>query len=573
MTHAGLGKIALTNGRRAARVIVPLFVSLFFTIPPLLLACQSGSSAKAPKASPTAKTTAKTTDGAFSEKAFRKGQSSYYYYFMSLIGLQSGRPEQADRMLDLALKENPESGFLWSQKAYSLAQKNDWDAALKSAMLGLSKNPGSLDNLVLVGKLHAAQSQPEKAVEYYHKALRMDPKNEEIYNIMAREYLSLARNKEAVAALKRCTVEIPESVSCLYYLATLLKQMGQDDEAVRAFSLIEEQSPGNPRVLESIGEVYLHQKNYKKALEVFGQIKQLNPTDFGSAIRVGLIYYELKEIDKAIAEFQSVAEKFPDSDRLNYFLGLMLLEKKDFDVAFGHFSKVGPASAFYLDAVMRQGLILKDKKKLAEAVAMVDRKLGKAPPSAELYDLQVSFHLLQDDYKGSLALLNEGLSRFKNNQKLLFQRAIVHDKMGAWAEAKKDLVNLVKLYPDNSTALNYLGYSLAEKNEDMDAALEYLNRALKTKPGDGFIMDSLGWWYYRKGNTPKALELLTKAVVIVPDEPTIHEHLGDIYLALKNKRSARSHFETALQLLRKLADRTSEEEKQLKAVTEKLAGF
>jgi tetratricopeptide (TPR) repeat protein len=537
----------------------------------LIAACQGGvdSAGKAPKASGDAQ----IDQGGLSEKAFKKGQSSVYYYFMSLIGLQSGKPEQADRMLDLSLKENPQSGFLWSQKAYSLAQKNDWDAALQSALQGLAKDPKNKDSLILVGKLYAAQSQPEKAVEYYQRALKLDPKNEEIYNIMAREYLSLDRKNDAVASLKHCAAEIPEAVSCLYYLATLLKQLGHDNEAVRTFGLIEAQNPGNIRVLESMGEVYLHQKNYKKALEVFGQIKQLNPTDFGSAIRVGLIYYELKDIDKAIAEFQSVAEMFPDSDRLNYFLGLMLLEKKDLDTAFTRFSKVGPASAFYLDAVMRQGLILKDKKKLSEAIALVDRRLDKAPSSAELYDLKVSFHLLGEDLKGSLAILNEGLGRYKNNQKLLFQRATVHDRLGSWNDAKQDLLLLVKLYPDNATALNYLGYSLADKGEEMQNAFIYLTQALKAKPGDGFIMDSLGWWHYKNGDTPKALELLHKAATIAPDEPTIHEHLGDIYLTLKNKRSARVYFESALKLLRNTQSRTTEEEKQLKAVEEKLAGF
>lgn len=507
------------------------------------------------------------------ERVVAKGRNSYYYYLSSLVSRQMGREEQADQLLDLALVTDQDSPLLWTRRAFTLAQRNQWDKALADAETGLSKKPDDVDALVLVGKLYAAKGEAERALDFYRRALARDRSNEEIYNVMAREYLSLKRVNEAIGSLKSCVAQLPEAMGCIYYLATVLKQVGRDTEAIRYFALMGELNPDNEKILENLGEVYLHQKDLRKALDVYIQLRQLSPGDFSAAIRVALIYFELKETDKAIAEFETLSRAFPGSDRMHYFLGLLYLEKKDLEKSFGHLSAVAPESVFYFDALTRSALILKEQGKLPEAIAFVERKGPHAKPTPELYDLRASFQVLMLNYRRALDILKDGMAKFPESDKLLFQHAVLLDRMDRWDLSRKDLQRLLERNPENATVLNYLGYSLVEKGEDLEQAREYLEKAHKLRPEDAFIADSLGWWFFKNGDINRALQLIGAAARKSEDEATIHEHLGDIYLHLKNKRLARQSYETALRMLRDAKSRSPEEEKQLKAIENKLAEF
>ena len=93
--------------------------------------------------------------------------------------------------------------------------------------------------------------------------------------------------------------------------------------------------------------------------------------------------------------------------------------------------------------------------------------------------------------------------------------------------------DVLKIEPDYPNALNFVGYSWAEKGIKLDEAEIMIKKALSKKPDDGAIIDSLGWVYYKKGNYQLALTELLKANQLVPDDPTIAEHIGDTYVSLK----------------------------------------
>jgi Flp pilus assembly protein TadD len=100
--------------------------------------------------------------------------------------------------------------------------------------------------------------------------------------------------------------------------------------------------------------------------------------------------------------------------------------------------------------------------------------------------------------------------------------------------------------PENVNALNYIGYTYAEMGVQLPEAKQLVEKALKLKPNDGYIVDSLAWVYFKMGQQQKALELMHKALTIVPDDPVMLEHLGDIYASLGNRGKAREAYEKAL---------------------------
>ena len=124
---------------------------------------------------------------------------------------------------------------------------------------------------------------------------------------------------------------------------------------------------------------------------------------------------------------------------------------------------------------------------------------------------------------------------------------------------------VLRLNPDQANALNFIGYTWAEKGINLDKAEEMIKKALKLKPGDGYIQDSLGWLYYQKGDYKRAADELMKAHQRAPDDPVIAEHVADAYLKLGDRAKATEFLEKALKL------DTKGERKQI--LEEKLKGL
>ncbi len=129
---------------------------------------------------------------------------------------------------------------------------------------------------------------------------------------------------------------------------------------------------------------------------------------------------------------------------------------------------------------------------------------------------------------------------------------------------------VIALEPQNASALNYLGYTYADLGQNLDEAEQLILEALKYKPDDGFITDSLGWVYYKKGDYQKALAYLKKASEIVPEDPVILEHVGDAYLKLNDKPNALKYYQKSLVKREKEKDKDTEKLKEKEALQRKI---
>ena len=118
---------------------------------------------------------------------------------------------------------------------------------------------------------------------------------------------------------------------------------------------------------------------------------------------------------------------------------------------------------------------------------------------------------------------------------------------------------VIELDPKHANAMNYLGYTYADLGQNLDEAERLIKEALKYKPNDGYITDSLGWVYYKKGQFDKALKYLKKAVELVPDDPIMLEHMGDAYLKLNDRPNALKYYQKSLKV--KVKDKEALEKK------------
>lgn len=129
-----------------------------------------------------------------------------------------------------------------------------------------------------------------------------------------------------------------------------------------------------------------------------------------------------------------------------------------------------------------------------------------------------------------------------------YARGIAHERSGDWSRAEADLKRALALRPNNPEVMNYLAYSWVDRGENIEEALAMLKQAVALRPEDGFIVDSLGWAYYRLGNYAEALRYLEKAIELEPGEATINDHLGDAYWKMGRREEAKFLWQHALAL-------------------------
>jgi Flp pilus assembly protein TadD len=121
---------------------------------------------------------------------------------------------------------------------------------------------------------------------------------------------------------------------------------------------------------------------------------------------------------------------------------------------------------------------------------------------------------------------------------IYYFRGICYERSKQWEKAEADLKMALKLYPDQPYVLNYLGYSWIDQGVNLEEGMRMIRRAVEQRPEDGYIVDSLGWAYYRMGNYEEAMKHLERAVELRPDDPVINDHLGDVYWQLGRKLEA-----------------------------------
>jgi tetratricopeptide (TPR) repeat protein len=131
----------------------------------------------------------------------------------------------------------------------------------------------------------------------------------------------------------------------------------------------------------------------------------------------------------------------------------------------------------------------------------------------------------------------------KSNWVMFYFRGICYERSNQWPNAEADMQKALALFPEQPLVLNYLGYSWVDKGLHLDEGMEMIRKAVEQRPDDGYIVDSLGWAYFRTGNYDEAVKNLERAVLLKPDDPTINDHLGDAYWRVG--RTLEAHFQWA----------------------------
>ena len=180
-----------------------------------------------------------------------------------------------------------------------------------------------------------------------------------------------------------------------------------------------------------------------------------------------------------------------------------------------------------------------------DAKKRLERVIAERPKDTEAILALGNILRARKDFAGCADVYGKAIDTLakpeKSNWVMFYFRGICYERSHQWPNAEADLKKALELYPDQPLVLNYLGYSWVDQGVHLDQGMDMIRRAVEQRPDDGYIVDSLGWAYFRTGNYDEAVKNLERAVELKPEDPTINDHLGDAYWRVG--RTLEAHFQ------------------------------
>ncbi len=231
-----------------------------------------------------------------------------------------------------------------------------------------------------------------------------------------------------------------------------------------------------------------------------------------------------------------------DSDAALLQLASVAEQQENPQEAIELYKRVPATSPLKRAAELQLGLNLADLKEHDEAISHLKALLEQAPDDTRAYLALGSVYASTENFRAAADVYNKAVERLKKPEKsdwyIFYQRGIAYERMKEWPKAEPNFREALKLMPDQPQVLNYLGYSWVDMNTNLDEGLAMIRKAADLRPSDGYIIDSLGWAYYRLGRFDEAVVELERAVSLKPEDPVLNDHLGDAYWRVGRKLEA-----------------------------------
>jgi tetratricopeptide (TPR) repeat protein len=546
--------------------------------------------------SPTSEATSFSIPGAESS-AWPKPAGSYYYYMEAHLQQRKNNPEKAMEFLNRAMELDPESRFLKKESALLNIQQKNNKRALE-IVEALVKEGDDVEMMLLYGRLKHAAKQTDAAKEIYEKVLAKDPKQENAYMILGSIYMDEKKYDRAYDIYRRLVEHFPASYIGHYFIGKIHSERGDLAAAEKAYKRTLELQPELEEPLIGLVEIYKSLGQAEKVIETYQELIGNNSDNIGAVLEFGLyrdalgdrdaaekllkplgeeslsdpniiqkivqMYLNPKKYKEALTILNYMTGEGPGSSDLHYLLGVACSGLERDQEATVHFQKVEPGSRFYSNAVVHIAFAYQEQGDTNKAIGFLTEARKNLPEDPDVLLYLGSFYEEIEDFEKAAETLREGIQLDPKHVRLHFRLGVVNDKWGRKSESIEIMKKVIQLDPQNANALNYLGYTYADSGENLEEAERLIREALKYKPEDGYITDSLAWVYYKMGSYGKAVELLEKAVLLVPDDPIILEHLGDAYLKIDDRAKALESYRRSL--LHKKKDK-GEIEKKIETLT------
>ena len=357
--------------------------------------------------------------------------------------------------------------------------------------------------------------------------------------------LELKRHDQALNALQTALERNPQWAPGYLLRARVLMDKGDNEAALQSLANAVTALPANRELRTGYARLLVGARRLEEAQRQFQILAEQNPKDVDALMALGVLATEARQYDEAVARFTQALQLGTRTAEINYELGRVEELRKNYDKAREWYARVNDEER-YLNAQIHIGMIL---AKLGDFPAMSAHfvKLRQDNPQEVVSLLISEAEVLREEkrYQQSFDLLSQALAQYPDNPDLLYTRTLVAERLDRLDIVERDLRLLIDANPKNGQALNALGYTLADRTDRYQEALQYLQQAVALLPNDPAVLDSLGWVYYRLGQYDKALDYLRRAYQLSEDDE-IGAHLSEVLWVSGQREEAHTVWQKAL---------------------------
>ncbi len=458
-------------------------------------------------------------------------------YFM-----ENNNPDKARIVLKEALDKYPEHNPLNLAQVKILLSQEKYSQAVEILQKFIQKDKSHLKFKELAGKLYLRKKKYAKALDILKKI----PENKQtapIHYLIASAYTSLDNQKKAISHLKSATEKDSSFIRAWAELAYLYEMNKDYVAAKKTYEKLLDKGKKNPRILIRLVDLNLKLNNPQQAMQIVDKAAD-NRKFFLQAC--GLFIQ-----NNFFEHCQSILNRLEkrNSSQALFYRAIIAYQKEDnISKALEYLDLMDKESNLYKRSLLLKCRLLLAQEKEEKAQGLVQKGQELFPETEQFWILQSDIYLEKEKYTRAKQILEQGLKFNAQNTSILFQLGVVENKLNNTQKSISYMQKVINIDSEHAKALNFLGYTLAELEKDLERAKILIQKALDLQPENGYFLDSLAWVYYKSERYKKAWKTINKAIDKEEQDPIIWKHLGDIACKLDKKEQAVKAYKKALDL-------------------------
>lgn len=391
------------------------------------------------------------------------------------------------------------------------------------------------------------QQNSEAAMQIVEKYVNRSPNSAQV--LLSSSYVAEYFEQDEIAEqwLNQTLQLKPDWDAAAQMYSNMLARQERDSERLAYIRLYIDDNPKSVPMRIQYAAELARIEDYQGSLDIMRQVVDDDPENIEAVIYAAALARQLEQIDVSEDLYQRALEIESDNDRVLWALAGIAIEQEEYREAERYYARIGRGES-YFRAQLQIANMRYESRGIDSAVNYL--RLIEPRTEGEYVEIALARHYLllqENEYEDAFGYINDSLVYLPDNVDMLYARALVAAELRDVVVAENDLRSIIDRHPDHSSALNALGYTLADQTQRYEEAKELIAKALEIEPDEGHILDSMGWVLYRQGDYDGAIEFLERAFEVMR-EAEIASHLGEVYWESGQQQAARDTWRIAYEL-------------------------
>ena len=476
------------------------------------------------------------------------------YYALGGAYFDLEEPEKAIQAFEKFQQLNSGSNAGYREIAKYYEKTGNEDKAIEYLQKATNTVPEDWESLLKLATLYSKASKNEEAIPIYRKILELvGEDNAAVRRQLALSMVEAGQNDEAIKLLEEMVASTPNDAILQVLYGRALIGNNELPKAIETLKSVQKENPDNMEANFYLGSAYERSNRFPEAIAVFTELLEKSDSDSDEYKANRMVfqqhlaadYQEMGETAKAVAVYEEMVKRDPNP-RLYYMLLNAYRVNRQFDKAIALGKEQFQKSPDNIGIGIEYARALADASRIQEGIDVLNSMLLKDPGNVDIYVHLSQIYLQSKQYADAERVLRLAEGKKLDNERLKFQLATIYERQKEFDRAESLLEQILRENPRNASALNYIGYMLADRGIRLQEAVKYVEEALEIDPNNGAYLDSLGWAFFKLNDLKKAEKYLTQAADLIKNDPVIHDHLGDLYYKAGDLNKARDSWQKSL---------------------------